>query len=107
MATIEDVHSIAMSLPGTTLDPRGNGMTFRRQRIFAVLPGDGTVLLRLPLKRQAIEVEGNPGLFAPFRGQGPKGITVAQFAKAEIETLKAVLEAAWENAGDRHSPKPK
>ena len=104
MATIEDVHSIAMALPGTTLDPRGNGLSFRRLRTFAVLPGDGTVLLRLPLKRQ-LEVSTSPGVFAPFRGLGPKGVTVAQLATIETETLKAVLRAAWENAGDRRSPK--
>jgi hypothetical protein len=96
MATDEDVQRIALALPGSTLDPRSGRMTFSRQRIFAVLPGNGTLLVRLDLKTYAATLNEQPNATAPFKGRGPKGLVVVQLAEVDTEFLERGLRAAWE-----------
>jgi len=101
MATAEDVQRIALSLQGTTLDPGWGRMLFRRQRIFAVLPDDGTLLLRLLPEQRTMLVGGAPETFAPFKGRGPQGVTVVQLSTIGTARLEEVLRLAWQNGAPK------
>ncbi|MGN6487329.1 MAG: MmcQ/YjbR family DNA-binding protein [Devosia sp.] len=98
MATPDDVQRIALSLPGTTLEPRWGSLTFRRSKTYAVLREDGAVLLRLALADQAQLVRSQPSGAEPYVGRGPKGLTTVRFGDVDLATLETALRSAWRNA---------
>ncbi len=95
--TPDDVERLALTLPGTTRDPKWGKLGFHRQRLFAILHDDKTLYLRLSPAQQAMLVAQAPTVFSLFEGTGPQGLTVVAIDRIDAATLASAIKSAWEH----------
>lgn len=102
--TPDDVERLVMALPGTTRNPlpRWGVMTFKRQRVFAVIRNSQTLLLRTSLDDHQKLRKVSHDLFPEWHGRSPKGVTAVALDKIDEATLKYALTLAWDNGSTRH-----
>lgn len=101
---LEDVRRFAMSLPEVTEEPHHEKSSFRiGGRIFATLPPDGEHLgVFVDEEDREPLIAAEPGTYEKLRwGRKVMGVRV-KLARANAETVKALLRAAWQRkAPDR------
>ena len=105
VVTPDDVERLVMALPGVTRNPLPHWgvMTFKRQRVFAVIRNAQTLLLRTSLNDHQNLTEEDPLAFPVWNGKGPKGVTAVALDLVDEATLQRALTLAWWNAGSKHT----
>lgn len=103
MITAERFRALALGFEGATEAPHVDRVAFRRARIFATLAPDGaSANLKLALPDQEMYASVRPDACTPVAGGfGRMGWTTARFDALDETDARALLEAAWRDAGPR------
>jgi hypothetical protein len=73
-----------------------------RNKIFASLPDDSRVVVKLTPEQQEIMANAEPAIFVPVRGGwGRRGWTYVILAAADAVTLRSALLTAWRNVAPK------
>jgi hypothetical protein len=100
MATAKDLHTIALSLEGTTEAPHFDRAAFKVKRIYATLASDGqSANLMFTPDQQEFKCMLAPEAFAPVpNAWGKRGATTVTLAAIKASELRDALEIAWRHA---------
>jgi hypothetical protein len=88
---------MALALPGAQQSGHFEVVDFRvRNKIFATLPDDERMVLRLTPEEQAAVVAADPGTYSPTPGRyGELGWTYVVLASADAGELRELVTEAW------------
>ncbi|QWF84815.1 MmcQ/YjbR family DNA-binding protein [Amycolatopsis sp. CA-230715] len=97
MATQDDARKLALSLPDAVESQHFENADFRiRNKIFAALPGETTLTVRLTPDEQAELLAENPDAFHPAPGAwGRRGWTLVTLSEIDAEQVGELLTDAW------------
>ncbi|SDX29583.1 YjbR protein [Albimonas donghaensis] len=105
-----DVEAMALALPGAASGGHFSARDVRVSgRIFASLPADGGVVVRLTADQQAAWSTDAPGALAPIASRfAPHGWTRADPARLNREQAARLVRNAWENVAPQppRGPQP-
>jgi len=95
--TADDARRLALTLPEAVESAHMGHPDFRvRGKIFASLPDDGRLVVKLVREQQELLVGAEPAVFAPVAGGwGQRGWTCLRLAAADEATLRSALLTAW------------
>lgn len=102
---LNDVFSLVLSLPDVRQAELVETPEFRvAGKIFATLPTDGNLVLKLTLEQQSSVILSDPKIFSPLEGTwGGRGWTNAEVeALNEAAALSAMI-LAWSNVANASS----
>lgn len=90
---------MALALPEAEEKSHFGKADFRvRNKIFASLPDDGHMVVKLTPEQQEVMAGAEPAVFQPVKGGwGRQGWTRVALAAADETTLKSALVTAWRN----------
>lgn len=101
----DDFRSIALAMPGATESEHMSHPDFRRGgKVFASLgyPDSAHGMVRLTPEQQRSFVKKSPQTFKPCNGVwGIRGCTNVHLSSAEATDVRAALDAAFHNLGQR------
>ncbi|MEC9434386.1 MAG: MmcQ/YjbR family DNA-binding protein [Pseudomonadota bacterium] len=102
-----DMEALALALPGAAPGGHFSARDVRVSgRIFASLPEDGGVVVRLTADQQAAWRDQAPGALAPIPGRwAGAGWTRADPARLNREQAARLVRNAWENVAPKPTPK--
>ena len=96
--THDDIAAIALSLPGATEAAHFGKRDFRAPKIFLSLPSPDTANLNFTPDQQLMFLSLYPGEFSALPNKwGQRGWTALHLDRAEPETARKAIEAAWNN----------
>ena len=99
------LRQLALAFPETEEHAHFGRPSFRtRKRIFATVPEDDVVVLKLPLAEQGAVIEMHPELFE-LGGWSHQGWTRAHLGLIEHEVLGDLLELAWSTIATKRAQK--
>ena len=100
MATVKDLHRIALSLDGTTEAPHFDRTAFKVARIYVTLaPDRRSANFKFTPDEQELKCTVAADAFSRIpNAWGRQGWTAADLSKLSIAELKAALETAWAHA---------
>ncbi|HEU4417982.1 MAG TPA: MmcQ/YjbR family DNA-binding protein [Planctomycetota bacterium] len=107
--TPEQFRRLALSMPGAVEGEHHGHPDFRANgRIFATLLPDGERgMVRLSPQQQREIVQAHAGGFVPANGAwGRAGCTYVRLEAAAVETLRAWMTLAWQEAAQHLPAKP-
>lgn len=89
----------ALALPEAEEKSHFGKADFRvRNKIFASLPDEGHMVVKLTPEQQEVMAGAEPAIFQPVKGGwGRQGWTRITLAAADETTLKSALVTAWRN----------
>lgn len=100
--TPTDIAAIALSFPGVTESAHFGKRDFRAPKIFLSLPTPTTANLNLTPDQQAMFVALYPDMFSALANAwGARGWTAFDLARADRDTARRAVEAAWRNVAPK------
>ena len=96
----DEFRALALLLPDAVAGSHMGHPDFRvHGRIFATLwPDEERAVVRLTRAEQELMSEADPAVFSPIQGAwGRRGWTSIDLARADEETVRSALLAAWRN----------
>ncbi len=103
--TPNDFRKLALSLPEAIESAHMRHPDFRvGGRIFATLgyPDERFAMIKLTRGVQRTFIRNNTGIFKPVKGAwGRRGGTTIDLSVARVETVRAALATAWNNAAPK------
>ena len=99
----KDVRQAALSLPETEENAHFGKSDFRvGGKVFATLPEDKIVVLKLSPDQQMLFLETGPAQFEPVKGSwGQKGWTRMDLTQSDTVLLNTALKTAWKTVAPK------